>query len=173
MNTCSDIEPLLSAYFDDELAPEQRDRVALHLEECGECREILAGIEWVEQVAADAEMPPVDEQQWARVWEGIRAKQDASVAHAAGSGAIRRRKWLRPLTGLAAAAVLLISLGLVYILNPQNDGGIEPAWDVISYESGSADVSVLHSYNAEADMTVIWVLPASGENGAGGNGEST
>lgn len=39
---CEQVEELLSAYLDNALAPEERQRVSFHLQECAECSSILA-----------------------------------------------------------------------------------------------------------------------------------
>ena len=43
--TCHDARESLSAFLDEALAPEERQRVAQHLEGCPECRRELARLE--------------------------------------------------------------------------------------------------------------------------------
>ena len=53
MNTCTDIEPRLSAYVDSALTAEERAEVAGHLDQCAQCRGIVRDLE-----RALASLPP-------------------------------------------------------------------------------------------------------------------
>ncbi len=167
MNACSRIQPLLGAYFDDELPDELREKVVGHLDSCADCRSELADIEQIEQIAREAGGPIVTDVEWEQVWRNVQP----ALPTAPGA-----RSWLRRPArrgALAVAALLLISLGLGYILLGPGSVPAGPAWEVMSLEAGAPDVSVAHYYAAAADVTVIWVVPASADDGATSNGDTT
>ena len=152
MKNCSDIQELLSGYLDGELPEDQHAAVAGHLDACRECSAVLTDFERIERIAHGA---AVSDEHWQGVWANVRSALPAP----------RRRTWLRPRNGLAAAAALLIAAGLTIILGLPHEGRLEPAWEVLSAQAGSSDLSVAYSYDAQADLTVIWVLPTVPEDG--------
>ena len=164
MNICSRIQPLLGAFFDDELQDDLREEVAGHLDACADCRAELADIEQIEQIAREADVPIVTDGEWEQIWQNVQPALPTAP---------RARSWLHRPTALAAAALLLISIGLGYILHRPGSVQAGPAWEVMSLEAGSPDVSVAHYYDAAADVTVIWVVPASTQDGATSNGDTT
>ena len=70
MNNCDTGN--LSLYLDDELTPDARAQVDLHLAGCAECREILAELAMVIETAAD--LPGVDRAPAGDLWSGIAAR---------------------------------------------------------------------------------------------------
>jgi len=167
MDTCSRIQPLLGAFFDDELPDDLREKVAGHLDSCANCRSELADIEQIEQIAREAGGPIVTDDEWEQIWRNVQPALPTAP---------RSRPWLRRAArpgAFAAAALLLISLGLGYILLGPGSIPAGPAWQVMSLEAGSPDVSIAHYYDAAADVTVIWVVPASTQDGVTSNGGTT
>jgi RNA polymerase sigma-70 factor (ECF subfamily) len=163
MMNCSDIKPLLSAYFDGELPDEQRELVDAHLPDCADCSAELEGFSRIEAISNIFTAPRASEQEWDKVWGNVRAALPAT----------RRRRWLRPVGAFAAAAVLLIALGAGYILYGTDDALAEPTWVVESLESSSPNVTVGYYYDPNADVTIIQAIYVPEENGADTNGEST
>jgi len=162
MSNCSEIKELLSPYLDGELPEAQHRVVAEHLAACRDCARELDEFAQIDRIAAAA-TPGATEDEWAGVWNTIQA---------AGLPRPRARRWLRPAMSFAAAAVLLIALGVATILHTSNSAAAGPAWTVESCESKSPDVSVLVSYDAEADVVVIQALMLA-EDGAEDNGNAT
>jgi len=109
--TCLEVQDRLSAWLDDELAPEERTRLARHLESCAGCRRELARLEALDQVLGSwsAPVPP-----------GLPEKVRARLKPPA-------RPWRQSLA-LAASLVLGIYLGgaLVrdYYPQQQENGGV-------------------------------------------------
>ena len=61
---CHTIEPMLSGYVDNELAPEERRRVEQHLETCAHCREVLKDMEQLTAVTAPMRIAEPPEEVW-------------------------------------------------------------------------------------------------------------
>lgn len=101
MNTNTHPETALVPYLRDQLEPDERARVAAHLETCAGCRQTLADARVVLAQLAGIPAPP--EPDWGRYRAELRARLEA-----------RRRGahwWRRPVTiavstGLAAALLL-------------------------------------------------------------------
>ena len=104
---CSDVEPLLSDYYDGELAPDASQRVATHLENCASCADELSAFERLSQLAsqdAPGHSPPDD------LWNQIRAKLDAPISSPPTQPA---RRWHDGnVRRLAAAAAVLLAVGI-------------------------------------------------------------
>ena len=96
--SCERIEQV-HAYYDGELALSQRREVEAHLNECAECRELLAELRRVSELLASAplaEMPASAMTRFQQSW--FAAAQDRGVMRIAG--------WLTS----AAAAILVAAL---------------------------------------------------------------
>lgn len=61
---CEAIGPLLSAYADDELGPEERTRVEAHVDGCGGCRGELEEIRSLVVAASGLHVAPPPEEVW-------------------------------------------------------------------------------------------------------------
>lgn len=64
LNSCEHIEPLLSAYIDDELDAPQRSEVKCHLAECERCTRELDELRGVVNAAERLAAPSVDDEVW-------------------------------------------------------------------------------------------------------------
>lgn len=94
-------ETALVPYLGGQLEPDERARVAAHLDTCEACQRMLADTRLV--LARLADMPAPPEPHWGRYRAELRAKLDARAGGARG--------WRRPMaialsTGLAAALLL-------------------------------------------------------------------
>jgi len=69
---CSEVQELLSAYFDGELADDQRDRVSAHIGTCTKCAGELAGFEKLSRMASVLSEPVPTHQ----IWNQINQKLD-------------------------------------------------------------------------------------------------
>lgn len=109
---CDNIELSAMMYLDDELAPEERRELELHLVDCEGCRAIVGG------QCADLEMmrkalvaPPAPDVVRARLALALDAEDKQALA----AGRKRWTRWLLPgsaVTAAAAAIVLFVGSGL-------------------------------------------------------------
>ncbi|MEN6641639.1 MAG: zf-HC2 domain-containing protein [Armatimonadia bacterium] len=131
MKCPSEVE--LNEYAEDRLATRRRWEVQEHLEECAGCRSDLEGLQWttgqlalLASEAAEAHHP-TDEDLAAMAEGTLESNQRARVLTHLGQcpecaaiyGALPRRKRSfvvpRSLSGLAAAAALLLAIGIFYV----------------------------------------------------------
>jgi hypothetical protein len=74
MASCEDMRPMLGAYSDGQLSPIEADAVALHLERCGRCRQIVRDQEHVQHVFDSYQPPPVADEKWDEIGRRLRAE---------------------------------------------------------------------------------------------------
>ncbi|MCX5654930.1 MAG: zf-HC2 domain-containing protein [Planctomycetota bacterium] len=74
MATCDEVRPMLGAMADKELSPLEADAVAIHLEQCGRCRQIVREQQRVQHVLNSFQPPPVPETQWDLIGKRLRAE---------------------------------------------------------------------------------------------------
>ena len=132
---CSAFGHLASPFVDGELARDERERFATHLDACRPCQTIIASYRALDVIARRSP-PPVPSADWDRTWVGIASAIEADREAAASAPlasvarlssrlssrlAAGRRAWLRPL-GYAAAATILVALTL----------SLQRRWDVPS-----------------------------------------
>lgn len=103
---CSQIRDLLSAYLDGELAPQSHASTAEHLAQCAACAEALVRYERLSRLANSSRGEPEPASDWSALEQ--RLNNQAPAPRSA-----RRDWWARPAGLTAAAAVLLITVGLV------------------------------------------------------------
>jgi hypothetical protein len=131
MNTCHDVEPLLSDLIDGTLSPDDRRGVEAHLDTCAPCRGIRRDLERVRRAArALGPVRPPD-----HVWLEVAGH----VHRPAGAGARRQatpeaRVAVRQWIGIAAM-LLLVTLGAYFVMRtpgaPIAPGGNAPAADSV------------------------------------------
>lgn len=100
----------LSAYADDELAPDERREVEAHLRTCEQCREELAGLRQVKYLIGRMPEPEVPDE----VWQGLR-RRIAQEETRSGPSAIfetMRAAFRRPVYAAAAAMLVLILIAV-------------------------------------------------------------
>ena len=156
---CSAFGHLASPFVDGELAREERERFATHLDACRPCQTIIASYRALDVIARRSP-PPVAAADWDRAWVGIASAIEADRETAAsaplasvarlstrlssrvGAG---RRAWLRPL-GYAAAATILVALTL----------SLQRRWDV---PNETERMAVKHQPTTTSGTTGVSVLP--------------
>jgi anti-sigma factor RsiW len=84
---CAAYEEELSAFVDDELAPDRRAEVEAHLDACPGCRRRLEALCDVDLALASAPLPPVSRELARRVSERVAARPDAATAREPHGGA--------------------------------------------------------------------------------------
>jgi hypothetical protein len=104
MSLCESIDTLSMAYLDDELAPEERRELELHLTECATCRGQLEA-ERAEQSLVQRALatPPASELLRAKIARSL----DAEDAETARAGRKRWTRMLLPGSAIAAAAAAI------------------------------------------------------------------
>ena len=108
---CTDVRILLGALADGELGDEQlRQRLVAHMEECGSCRQEYAIQAEVKQMFARLEREEASFFLAARTMSAIAAQKRTQLVW----------NWRWAYAGAAAAVVLLVSLGSLFLVQPQS-----------------------------------------------------
>ncbi len=119
---CGRARRYISEYVDGTLAPERLDQLHRHTDKCAECRRLLHDFQAMAREARGLErLTPPD-----RVWLNIRAGlRDAKARETAASRAARARTSVFrpafprpsfvPALAAAAAVILVVSLGILYL----------------------------------------------------------
>lgn len=68
---CSEVQPLLSAYFDEELSDEVRDEVDKHLVWCDVCADEMERFERLSAMTGHLDTPAAPERIWCRIEEAL------------------------------------------------------------------------------------------------------
>jgi anti-sigma factor RsiW len=112
MNTCHDIEPLLSELVDGALTPDEQRRVEAHLDTCAACRRIRRDLERVRRAArALAPVPPPD-----HVWLEVAGQvHPASGSRARRPTSAESRVAIRQWIGIAAM-LMLVTAGAYFVM---------------------------------------------------------
>lgn len=107
---CKDVQELLSAYHDGELAGAEEPLIARHLEECPACTRRLAGFENLSAIAGQLTTPAPPE----HVWRRLERELSPQLAEAPSATGHRSLSWRR---SLSLAAAVLIAVGLGWFAN--------------------------------------------------------
>ncbi|MEO8268596.1 MAG: zf-HC2 domain-containing protein [Aureliella sp.] len=112
---CTEIQDLLSPYYDGELSADARASVAEHLLHCATCAGILAGYRKLSDSISATPVGPVSETIWAGIVRELdRASELAAQSKVLTSATQMQRPWLTRATfqRLAIAASILLVFGL-------------------------------------------------------------
>jgi len=71
---CDEAKEMLAGYADGELSPVENDAIAVHLEQCGRCRQAVHDQQRVQYVLAQYDPPLVSEAVWEEVGRQLRAE---------------------------------------------------------------------------------------------------
>lgn len=104
---CSDSQKRLSDYYDDQLPRQQRDEMALHVDQCETCLAELDDFARLSRQVADGKTPAPPAAIWENIQSALRAEQSAQVIKPRPS-----QVWRRAYRWVAIAACLLIAAGL-------------------------------------------------------------
>jgi hypothetical protein len=148
---CVDLNELISAYVDGELAGEQLERVESHLEGCADCRGFVEACRRIDRaVAAEVPPPPVEKARWDAMLAQLRA--------ARGPAYDRRHSKFRLVKAFAfvctAAAVCLICIVPIATDNSVRHPRARP---VISIEYSSPDCPALVLSAPEGGLSMVVV----------------
>jgi hypothetical protein len=82
MATCDEIRPMLGAFADKQLSPLEADAIAIHMEQCGRCRQVVREQQRVQHVLNSFQPPPVAEARWDQIGKRLRAELEGKAAPA-------------------------------------------------------------------------------------------
>jgi anti-sigma factor RsiW len=115
--TCEDFDTVLPDYFEGTLDDSRRASVERHLSECVRCTSLLRDIENIsKQAAALPDMVPTRD-----LWQGIEARIAAPVIPLAARPE-RQRRFVPAWMGVAAAALIVSTAGITYMLTARSFG---------------------------------------------------
>lgn len=114
MSTAADLHTLTGAYAADALEPVEREEFEQHLQECADCRQEVAELRATTARLAGASFETPSPTLRARVLDEIsRTRQvPPTLGPRAGEGGRTSRPWWQQPASLAAALLLVVSLGL-------------------------------------------------------------
>ncbi|MGZ3372806.1 MAG: anti-sigma factor family protein [Gemmatimonadaceae bacterium] len=115
--TCEDFDTALPDYLEGTLDDSRRASVERHLSECVRCTSLLRDIENISnQAAALPDMVPSRD-----LWQGIEARIAAPVIPLAARSE-RQRRFVPAWMGIAAAALIVSTAGITYMLTARSFG---------------------------------------------------
>ncbi len=106
---CPEVEELLSAYHDDELAPDARASLTAHLEDCPACTGRLKEFQALSALSAQLHAPEAP----AHLWSALESKLDGDLDAEARPLSFLGRQTAGRLA--AMAAVLVIGVGVAFL----------------------------------------------------------
>lgn len=109
---CTEVKQLLSAYFDDELASEERIAVAEHLAGCDECSTELAGFERLSDMARGLDTPMPPPQMWSQLERQLEEERGTQRIQLTNRSP---RQYFSVQRLIAVAASLLVAVGLGWL----------------------------------------------------------
>ncbi len=129
----------LAAYYDGELPPRERAAVEEHIAGCSRCRSELEQLRRLSRLIAETEAPVrLPQQALARLHRALPPVRQFEVVR------LCRR------VAIAAAALLALSVGLMWYGTPEGHGaaGVPSAWEVtaVSLDTELADVGSSRAY---------------------------
>jgi hypothetical protein len=120
---CESVRELLSAFYDQELQPDQQVEVREHLAECADCARHLAEFKELSKLAGDLQQPQVPEGTWSAIDSLLGSRGHGRVGSAA-TAWLRRSSRAAIIAALAAGVLLAI---LLYRARIPDDEHIEMA----------------------------------------------
>lgn len=154
MTTCNEYRTALSELADGSLAGEARARVEAHIQECADCRTVLADIRRLRQAARSLPKatPPED------LWNKVRARIDEDTHPRVVP--FGRSRWMphsRATWGmLAAAAVLLlaVSAGIVTMVRQQGVPASQSAQAPAAMPAAAPEVAAAHGSSGDLVQSI-------------------
>ena len=153
-DNCENISLLLSAYVDNELPEEKRQKVIQHLVHCSDCREIVQELETTNEMLnlafSGEEEPEVD---LSGVWEEIESQLDFSPSI---WERIKERMG-RPVVWIPTAIAAATAALLIFLLPMPKKQMVITVSQVESVYSQTGQVMVMQT--ASSGQPLIWILP--------------
>lgn len=118
---CTEIQELLSAYYDNELAPELRTQVDAHIGECVNCSTELAGFEKLSSLAASLDAPETPASVWSAVAQELDENNDSGQVEIAKQATNINRTPLLKYAAALAATLLIGFVGFQLLFHGDHD----------------------------------------------------
>lgn len=107
---CSEIQDLLSTYYDDELDDAQAKLVSEHLETCGDCARTLGGFKTLSKLVSASPVPEAVKPNWSQIEERLDGESSKATSQEKPTG--QRSFAIR---NFALAATVLIAIGVGWV----------------------------------------------------------
>jgi negative regulator of sigma E activity len=166
---------LLSDYLDHDMPRGEAEALERHLTDCAECRDTLAALERVKARAATLVDPPAPTDLWAGIASRIGTAGSTSVQPRRSvvhelpglrSAAVPRPSaWAVPQWALAAAAVLVVAIGVSWVVQDRMMSGlrqaaVKPAKPATSAQPGTGTTSVASFDAAQIESEIVQLQQA-------------
>ncbi len=154
---CVELNELVSAYADGELAGADLERVEKHVGDCAECREFVAACRRIDSaVRADLVPPPVEAERWGTMLVQLKA--------ATGSSATKRKWRLHPARVIAFASTMAAAclLGLAFVMLPRQPIN-NPVDYQIEIESEATEYDVVMIAAPEGGLSMMVIVDTDDE----------
>jgi len=103
---CTEIQNLLSAYYDDELSADLRENVDAHLNECNDCQPELASFGSLSSLTVALDKPETPASVWTAVESGLENEPTTRVEVATAPSRFSRRQIFQYAAAIAATLVV-------------------------------------------------------------------
>lgn len=149
---CEDMRPWLSALQDNELDPDLESEVREHLQQCLQCRQVMAEYEALSSiVVGHCPIPEVDAE---AVWQGIKSELPAKkTGFSQRFSNLIRSPWFWPAPAAAALAMALFLISHLFVTKPAQVATTE----IETISSAKAQVMALQSEKYK--QPIIWLMP--------------
>lgn len=114
---CSEVQEMLSAYCDGELADAQRSRLSDHLRNCSDCAEELAGFERLSEMAKALSTPVPPKHSWKDLEQQLDQQSANEMPVAESVNRSRSLPYFAPKM-IALAAAVLVAVGIGWFTYP-------------------------------------------------------
>ena len=161
MSDCaSPLAELLSGYLDEELGPEDRERVEAHLEGCAACTRELKTLRCAGRTVRDTIRGQAEAADFTGFPERVMARIDEDAARESTGNRVWLREHRGTLVALATAAILLLGLLLGPLLFPGDATAPVEADVVVELldPPEGYDAMIFNEGDEGKNITVIWLF---------------
>lgn len=141
---CSEYQELLSAYYDDELAPELRIRVESHIEGCFKCSQELVGFERLSSIAVRGDGPNPPDSVWAAVSQVLDGSESDGQVVIAKNVSSKNHSQILKYIAAVSATMLLGLVGFQLFLSGGHDH--KEMAEAIEYVAANVDLDGISSH---------------------------
>jgi len=154
--TCEAFDAALPVYLEEGLGSSLRAGVEGHLRECVRCTSLLRDIENIRnEAAALPELVPSRD-----LWQGIEGRITAPVIPLA-SRPVRQRRFAPAWMGVAAAAVIMSTAGITYLLTART---FRPARSAILTQIAQSNARSQSNASPDSGVSLVPIPASSGDN---------
>jgi anti-sigma factor RsiW len=168
---CNRAQEWISAQRDGALDPARTEPLKAHLAACGACRAFALSLDTAARLLRERPAPagPTPEAAWADVQRALRQQPSTAPVFAPMWEWLGNRPWR--LAGTAAACGVIAFTAVWRLATPAVPVPVPtPAaphtTEVLHVATGLADASTMVYEDEETGWTVIWVMPAEGDDHA-------